>query len=349
MQEIADRAGVSRTAVSFVLNNTPGVNIPEKTRQRILKAARELNYTPDFAARTLATGRSHTVAYIVRTAPQQLALDSLFLSGVLSGVSRAVMAGGYHLLLYGIASNTPSSFYTNLIRSQRVEGLVISWPAASDDELYALFDAGASIVVHGSSGYADIPSVDVDNAASAQQAIQHLIDLGHRVIAHVTNGPLDHPAAAARAAGYRQALQAAGLPYYPQLTKQGAYTTESGLIAGRALLAESLPFTAVFVSGDIVALGVIKALRERGLRIPQDVSIIGFDDIPLVSYFEPALTTVRLPAEAIGFEAGNMLIRAIRGEPLTNTHRVLPTELIVRESTARPAANGVSRGQLPKS
>lgn len=336
MQRIAERAGVSRTTVSFVLNNTPDVNIPAKTRQRILAAARELNYVPDFAARSLATGRTNTVAYIVRTPPAKLSVDSLFLGGVLSGISAAVNAYGFHLLFYGIASDAAPNLYTSLLRSQRVDGLLVSWPAANDVELRDLAEQGAPVVVHGSTTCDDLPTVDIDNAASARAAVEHLINLGHRRIAHVTNGPLDHPAVAMRAKGYRDALEAAGLPVIEQLLQLGNFTGRSGVEAASALLDQGKPFTAIFVSGDVVALGVIKALRQRGVRVPHDVSVVGFDDIPMVSYLEPGLTTIHLPAQELGFHAGDMLVQIISGEEVSNPHVLLETELVVRESTAPP-------------
>ena len=336
MQRIAERAGVSRTTVSFVLNNTPDVNIPDKTRQRVLEAARALNYVPDFAARSLATGRTNTVAYIVRTPPAKLSVDSLFLGGVLSGVSAAVNAYGFHLLFYGIAGDATPNFYTSLLRSQRVDGLLVAWPAANDVDLRALAEKGAPVVVHGSSDWKSLPTVDIDNAASARTAVEHLINLGHRHIAHVTNGPLHHPAVAMRAQGYYDALQAAGLPSSPGLVELGNFTGQSGVEAVNRLLERGEPFTAIFVSGDVVALGVVKALRQRGVRVPDDVSVVGFDDIPLVSYLEPGLTTIHLPAQEIGFHAGDMLVQIINGEEVSNPHIMLETQLVVRESTAPP-------------
>lgn len=344
MQQIAEKAGVSRTTVSFVLNNTPHVNIPAETRERVWNAARELNYVPAFAAQSLATGRSNTLAFIVRVAPERLATELLFLGGVLNGIAAAIYPHGYHLLFYAMAPDASHTLYAELVRSQRVDGFLISGSAPEDDAvLKAFFQEGTPMVVHGSPTFAEIPSVDVDNLTSAKSAVEHLVQQGHERIACITNGPPDHEEAQQRLSGYQQAMQEAGLPWDQDLVRYGDYTGESGYVEMATLLEQSKPLSAVFVCSDVVALGAIKALRERQLRVPEDISVVGFDDIPLVSYFEPGLTTVRLPTTDLGFYAGDMLLQLLRGEIPEKTRVILGTELIVRGSTASLLHGGQPR------
>jgi len=333
MQQVAERAGVSRTTVSFVLNNTPNVNISPETRERILQAATDLNYARDFAATSLATGRSHTIALVMRQNLEELSVDA-FLGGLINGVSRAINTDGYHLLFYAMRLDAPEGAYSELIRSQRVDGLLLSGPVVNDPELMALHKSGVPIVVHGTPPLNHFFSVDVDNVASARSATEHLILLGHRRIALITNGPLTYTASRDRYQGYCQALEAANILPADSLVAIGSFTDDSGYNAMLQLLSISPRPTAVFVASDVVALGAMRALKQHGLGIPQDLSIIGFDDIPLVKYLDPGLTTIRLPAIDLGFYAGQMLMKLIRGEPIQKKRIQLTSRLIIRDSTA---------------
>jgi DNA-binding LacI/PurR family transcriptional regulator len=333
MQQVAERAGVSRTTVSFVLNNTPNVNISPETRERIIQAATDLNYARDFAATSLATGRSHTIALVMRQDLEELSVDA-FLGGLINGISRAINTDGYHLLFYAMRLDAPEGAYGELIRSQRVDGLLLSGPVVNDPELLELHDSGVPIVVHGTPALNHFFSVDVDNVASARSATEHLILLGHRRIALITNGPLTYTASRDRYQGYCQALGAAGIELDNSLVAIGAFTDDSGYNATLQLLSLSPRPTAIFVASDVVALGAMRALKQHGLDIPNDLSIIGFDDIPLVKYLDPGLTTIRLPAIDLGFYAGQMLMRLIKGEPIQKRRIQLTSRLIIRDSTA---------------
>ena len=333
MQQVAERAGVSRTTVSFVLNNTPNVNISPETRERILHAASELNYARDFAATSLATGLSHTIALVMRQDLEELSIDA-FLGGLINGVSRAINTDGYHLLFYAMRLDAPEGAYGELIRSQRVDGLLLSGPVVNDPELLELHESGVPIVVHGTPVINHFFSVDVDNVASARAATEHLILLGHRRIALITNGPLTYTASRDRFSGYCQALEAANIPLDDSLVAIGAFTDDSGYNSTLQLLSLSPRPTALFVASDVVALGAMRALKQHGLCIPDDLSIIGFDDIPLVKYLDPGLTTIRLPAIDLGFFAGQMLMKLIKGEPIQKKQIQLTSRLIIRNSTA---------------
>lgn len=335
MQQVAERAGVSRTTVSFVLNNTPNVNISAETRARIWRAAADLNYARDFAAHSLATGRSHTIAFVLRQTPQELLVNA-FLGGLLGGVRQAVHDYDYRVL-FEIVEGGETDVYMNLVRSQRVDGLLISGPFLSDQEITPLVTQGVPLVIHGSLDDRSIYSVDIDNVSSARIATQHLIDLGHTRIAHITNGPLEYTAARDRLAGFRLALQDGSLPLpedYVQVSR--SFTDQGGYAAMQALLQLPQRPTAVFAASDVVAFGALQAIRDAGLRVPEDLSVVGFDDIPLARYLDPPLTTVRLPALELGLEAGRMLMQIIQNTPPAKTHVQLDTEFIVRGSSAPP-------------
>jgi DNA-binding LacI/PurR family transcriptional regulator len=181
-------------------------------------------------------------------------------------------------------------------------------------------------------------SVDVDNVASARSAVEHLIDLGHRDIAFISNGPLAYTSSRDRLMGYRQALEQASIAFDNHLIAYGRFTCDSGFEAMIRLLDGPLPFTAVFVASDVVALGAIRAIRQRDICVPNDISVVGFDDIPMIDYLQPGLTTVHLPITTIGFRAGEMLMNLIKAVPIDDNQIRLDTRLILRGSTAAPSS-----------
>lgn len=328
--DVAARAGVSRTTVSFVLNARADTGIPEETRRRVEEAARELGYQPHGAARALAGGASHTIGLVFRQSPEQVSVDAL-LAETLWGIGSEAHLGGYRVLVEPLSPG--NGRYLDLVRSQRVDGLIVSGPRTDDAELAQLVEDGFPVILQGSLPSLPAPSVDVDNRAGAHTAVEHLIGLGHRRIGCITNAPLAYTAAADRLAGYRDALASGGLPDDPDLVVEGSFDATSGLAAMHLLLARAPDLTAVFVASDIVAFGALRAVREAGLRVPLDVSVVGFDDIPLARHFDPPLTTIRLPARALGAAAGRALVERLAGQ--TGRERtLLATELIVRESTS---------------
>ena len=330
-KDVATLAGVSRTTVSFVMNDRSDVKIPEETRRRVRDAARELGYHPHASARRLAGGRTHVLALVLRQSPEQVAGDAV-LAETLRGLAAAARTGGFRVMVEPFALDDPMVTYTALLRAQHADGLVISGPRVDDPSLAELVRDGFPIVLQGALPNIDAPSVDVDNVAGARGAVEHLISLGHRRIACITNAPLVYTAAQERLDGYRLAMEAAGLDAAPELVAEGAFDAPSGHAAMAQLLARTA-FDAAFVASDVVALGAIGALREAGRRVPDDVSIVGFDDIPLAAYFDPPLTTVRLPAFELGQAAGRALLERI-ANARSRTRTLLPTELIVRASTA---------------
>lgn len=330
-QDVAEQAGVSRATVSFVLNDVPGMRISPKTRRRVKRVALQLNYHPDATARRMVSGQTHVLGFVMRQTSDQTFADT-FLPQVLNGLSYGAAAMGYHILFEPIAPDNKTSTYARLIHERHVDGIVLSGPRIDDRELSRIHVEGAPIVLMGQLPGTDIPFVDVDNIGGAEQATRHLINLGHRRIALITNAPPAYTASVDRQKGYRRALTKAHIKYTKELVRYGNFTPQSGFIAMNELLDLHSPPTAVFIASDTVAFGALHAIRRRGLHVPQDLALVGFDDVPLSSYIDPPLTTLCLPAYQLGRVTTDLLVRLIRKEPIKHTQILLETKLIIRES-----------------
>ncbi len=337
-QDVAELAGVSRTTVSFVLNNVPGMRISDDTRQRVSEAARQLDYHPDATARRMVKGHTSIIGFVLRQTPDQAFAD-WFLPQVLHGLSKAASAQGYHILIEPAPPDDPNS-YLRLIRERHVDGIVLSGPRFDDQELLLALADNSPVVLMGQLPHSDLPFVDVDNVSGAATVTRHLIGLGHRRIAFISNAKPAYTASADRLTGYRQALAAAGIPFDECLVRYGDFAPASGETAMTDLLQITPRPTAVFVASDTVAIGALKAIRYAGLNVPHDLALAGFDDAPHSEFIEPPLTTVRLPAYGLGWGAANLLIRLINKDIVRQTAVLLETELIIRKSSgAHPSAS----------
>jgi LacI family transcriptional regulator len=339
---VARNAGVSRTTVSFVLNRRPDARISPATRQRVLEAAEAIGYHRDHRARQLALGSSQTIGLVLRQSADHVSADAL-LADTLNGISEAARTAGLRVLLEPLPP-TEGASYGAILRSGHADGLIISGPRWDDAELLQLVEDGFPVVIQGAVPDLSVPSVDVDNRAGARGAVEHLLGLGHRSIGCITNAPLAYTAAAERLAGYRDALRAAGIRERDDLIAEGEFDAASGHRAMMDLLHRRRRLSAVFVASDIVALGAIAALRERSLAVPDDVSVVGFDDVALAAHFDPPLTTVRVPAHDLGLTVGRALIDRLGRRPVA-ARTLLPTELIVRASTAPPRGTARRRSR----
>ncbi len=329
--DVARLAGVSRTTVSFVLNDVPHVQISEETRQRVLQAAEQLGYHPDAAARSLATRQTYTLALVLYQSADRIVADA-FLSDVVRGLSEVAQERGFRLLLHPFEEIGKSEAYVSLVLENRIDGLIVSGPRSDDEQLPRLHKDGFPLVLLGQLNGAGMHFVDVDNTSAAHRAVSHLIQLGHRRIGLITNGPLEYTASADRMQGYRRALQEGDLPYDEDIVRYGEFHAGSGFQAMEELLALAEPPTAAFVASDEVAVGALAALHQHGIRVPGEMAIVGFDDIPVARFLVPSLTTIRLPAYELGVRAADMLIKTIRGEEVAESQVVLRTELVIRES-----------------
>jgi LacI family transcriptional regulator len=298
------------------------------TRERVLEAAAELGYHPHASARGLAGGMSHILGFVLRQSAEQVAGDAA-LAETLSGLAAAARTAGFRVMVEPL--DPVQGSYDLLLRTQHADGIVVSGPRFDDEGLARLAHDGFPIVLQGWLPGIEAPSVDIDNVEGAKRAVEHLIGLGWRRIACITNAPLAYTAAQQRLDGYRAALDGAGIPFDENLIAYAEFDAGSGHRAMAALLSRG-PVKAVFVASDVVAFGAIAAIRKAGLRVPDDVSVVGFDDIALAAFFDPPLTTVRLPAYDLGLAAGTALLDRVAGRPVPE-RTLLPTELIVRSST----------------
>ena len=329
--DVAKESGVSRTTVSFVLNNVPGISISDATRQRVLQVAKELNYHPDSTGRKLASGKSNTLGLVLRQSHEQVFADAL-LPQVLLGIEQAATAQGFQVLLKPLEPKDNDG-YMHLVQENHVDGIILSGPRLEEAEFIRLHRDGLPVMLMGQLPESNLPFVDIDAVNGAALAVKHLIERGHRRIGMITNASLEYSSAQQRRMGYQNALKEAGIEPDESLVREGAYTPASGFKAMEKLLQVFPRPTAVFIASDVVCLGAIRAIKRAGLRIPQDIAVVGFDDIPLADFYEPPLTTVHIPAYGLGWAAGDRLVRLVQGETLDQEGTLLESELIIRNSS----------------
>ncbi|UCF61369.1 MAG: LacI family DNA-binding transcriptional regulator [Anaerolineaceae bacterium] len=329
--DVAELAGVSRTTVSFVLNNVPGMRISEETRRKVLEAAQQLDYHPNISAQRLVTGQTRIIAYVERQTPEQ-AFSDAFLPQVLRGVHDAATASNYEVLFAPVPVENGAERCEYLLRGGHVDGIILSGPRSDDLQLRDLLERGAPLVLQGHWPGVATASVDIDNREAARMAVKHLIGLNHRQLGMIVHAPLAYTAAASRLHGYRDIVESNGLSVDESCIAEADFTPESGERAMEALLQCDPPPTAIFASSDTVAIGAMREAKRMGYRIPEDMSFVGFDDIPMAVYQDPPLTTVRLPAYGLGWAAADLLIRLIAQEEVRERNLLLESELIIRAS-----------------
>jgi LacI family transcriptional regulator len=333
LEQIAALAGVSRSTVSRVVNDHPSVD-PD-TRERVLRVIREQDYHPNGAARALASRRSHIIGLVIPQAMGAVFSDPYF-PILIQGVSAACEERDYYMLLSFPASETDT--LTRIVRGAHLDGLVVATSLMDNTQIGHLARSGTPFVLVGRSTYeGEVTTVDVDNVRGAAMAVQHLLRLGYREVATIT-GPLSLTSAVDRHDGYLAAMRAARVEPPDTFLQEGDWSEYSGGRAMETLLRLRRRPEAVFVASDSMAIGALKVIRSAGLRVPDDIALVGFDDIPLASSLEPPLTTVRQSIYRLGHTAASVLLddllRAPEGEhPLAQGQRILlATELIVRES-----------------
>jgi LacI family transcriptional regulator len=314
-----------------VLNNAPGFNIREETRQRVILAAKELEYVPDAAAQALASRRSRIIGLILTRDPHHLASDA-FVSQILDSLVVSVRQYDMRLIIDIVEEFHNPNEYLNLVQSKRIDGIIFSGPRFDDEALKMLADEGFPTVLMGQLPGNDFYCVDVDNRLAAKKAVKHLIQLGHKNIACITNANLTYTASADRLEGYREAIKEANLPLQESLIRVGDFDLESGYVQMLSLLDSENPIDSAFVASDVVAFGAMAAIRERGLKIPQDIAIVGFDDVPLARFVDPYLTTIHLPAAKLAKQCCDVLCQIINGVPPVEREILLDTHLVIRES-----------------
>ena len=327
MADVADVAGVSHQTVSRVVNGATAIR--PATRERVLAAIADLGYRRNTAARTLVTRRSGSIGVITTDMSQFGPARTLL------GLESASRAAGYQLSLALMSDYTPTALVeaAEHLLMQAVEALVVVVAHPQTLPLLASLQPGLPVVAVGA-GVAPMPlTAGIGQVEGAEQATTHLLELGHASVAHLA-GPGDWLESVARAKGWRQAMRRAGLPA-PSIIAEGDWSARSGYEIGRSMLRGPRP-TAVFVANDQMALGLLRAIDEAGLRAPDDISVVGFDDLPEAAYFTPPLTTVHPNFFELGRRAMDLIARALDGDLAALATPVEPV-LVIRASTAAPA------------
>jgi len=327
--DVAKKCGVSRTTVSFVLNNSPGKRISEETRQKVLKAAEELNYKPNKQARKLALMRHFSIGVFI--CHSQFFFTDAFIPKVIEGIAQKLNRYRVQLVLQPV--KLQQSGYLSLAKREKLDGIILINTHDNDEGLKEIIESEYPVAIIGKISDKNVMQVDIDNRASAKNAVEYLIKLGHRKIAMITHASTIYYAARDRLEGYKEAMEDAGLSINPEWVKSGNFTEVSGYIAMEELLNSFEKPTAVFAGNDVVAYGAIKAIKDKSLNIPDDISIVGFDDDYLSRYLNPPLTTVSVPATGLGSEAAKMLISLIADkQAIKPQQKFLPSYFSVRKS-----------------
>jgi DNA-binding LacI/PurR family transcriptional regulator len=330
IREVARLSGVSVATVSRVLNGTATVR--EETRQRVLERVRELDYVPNAAARTLVRRRSQVIGVVVNTGDTHPDLKHPFFGDVLVGLKQALGTSRYDLLLF----TERKGFLRRAVHHQ-IDGLVLMGVDRRDPDLRGVLDRrlpamNVDLDVSGPrAGY-----VMSDNVGGARTAVRHLVELGHVRIATITGLSNTKPAID-RLRGYREELLAHGLPYRTTYVRAGDFYSVSGDEQTRRLLTLRRPPTAIFSASDEMAIGAVSAIHAAGLSVPDDVSVVGFDDIESASLLRPPLTTIRQNKTMLGRVAGESLIRLIEDEHAKPPRIALAVELVERSSAGPPS------------
>ncbi|HML22857.1 MAG TPA: LacI family DNA-binding transcriptional regulator [Aggregatilinea sp.] len=332
LKTIAEEAGLSVTTVSRALAGYDDVN--EETRQRIAAIAERLGYQPNLTARHLRSKFTDTIGMVIpRTAYFS---DSFFLE-LLAGVGRQASDYGFDLLLSVQMPGEPEmAAYRRMVAGGRVDGMVLSRIMRHDPRIDYLQSVGHPFVAFGrSEEQDDYPYLDVDGALGIRQLVAHFVAYGHRRIAMIRS-PQDLAFTPIRVQGYREGLEESGLAYDESLVVDGDLTQSSGQAAAEILLAQPDPPTAIVACNDLMALGAMVAVENKGLRVGADVAVAGFDDIPSAAAATPPLTTIRQPIYDIGCLLVTKLVHILRGTPLETDRTSIAPELVVRASSGSP-------------
>lgn len=337
--DIAKRTGYSPTTVSKAFNNYSDVR--DKTRQEIFRVAQEMGYLPNAHARTLTTKKSWTIG-VLFVENTGFGIRHPFFSAVIESFKKVAVDKGYALMFISKDVGGKQSGYLENCRIRGVDGVVVFLSDYEDPYFRELLESDIPTVILDFQTTLS-HTVCSDNTTGAQQAVEYLASLGHRRIAHISGGMNTFPGKM-RELGYRTAMEQQGFEVSDSYIVNGEfYSRESGYNAMLELLKLPEPPTAVFASGDLLALGAIMAAKDNGLSVPADVSVMGYDDIDLAEYVTPALTTVRQDTEMLGSQAADILLATIEGKQLIKKAISIPVEIIERESCA-PLINGLTNG-----
>jgi len=329
IKDVAADAGVSTMTVSRVLNN-PDV-VSKKTRLRVQEAIQRLGYRPNAIARSLKAQRTFALGLVT------VDLTDSFFTMVTAGAEAEARRQGYRLMLSSTERNPQDEpDFVNMLVEQHVDGILVIRDSIEieDDPLFELVSVGVPFVTTGYHlPHPELEIVDIDNIDGGYQATEHLLKHGHKHIAMIT-GPCNNKSAKDRSTGYYKALSDHQLCCDPVLVTEGDWKPHSGYLGMQDLLKRDHPFTSVFVQSDEMSIGVYRAIREAGLRIPQDISVIGYDDLLVADYLDPPLTSMQQPIRQIGVLATQLLIKKILRQASGQRIHLLKVKLVERESVA---------------
>jgi LacI family transcriptional regulator len=330
IRDVAKKAGVSVATVSRVFNASGPVS--DHAEQRVRAVAAKLRYVPHSGARSLITSKTNCVGVILPD------LYGEFFSEVIRGMDQASQQHGFHLLLSNAHAGRRELEVAMRAMRGRVDGMIIMSPHLDAATLLANLPASVPVaLLSGRMRGGDYDALVIDNSRGAQQMVSHLVSLGHRRIA-IIGGAEGNYDAQERLRGYRRALREAGIACDEELEVQGDFTEASGHRATTAMVNSPAPPTAIFAANDSMAIGALSALYEAGIRVPQDVAVAGFDDIPLARFMNPPLSSVHVPIAEMGMRAAQRIIESVsNGVPAKRRREVLPTKLVIRASTGGPA------------
>lgn len=334
MSDVARRAGVSQTTVSFIVNNTPGSNIPQETRERVMAAVDELNYRPNVSARNLRTQSTNLIGYGFDNpagVTSHPILDQFLYSTILS-----LEAAGYHLLTFVTDERTDTAVYQELYRRGQVAGFVVANTNDDDPRIACLIEEKIPFSAFGRANDAwDFAWVDVDGISGMERVVDHLTSAGHRRIGLIT-WPQGSKAGSHRESGYAAGLATAGIAPDEAWVFRGENVVQTGAEGMAALLAlpEDRRPTAVACVSDLIAVGAMNTAAAAGLQVGRDMAVTGYDDSPIAPHLHPPLTSVRQPIGAVSREVVRLLLGQLRGEPAGTRNLLLPPDLVVRQSSA---------------
>jgi LacI family transcriptional regulator len=326
LEDIAHLSGVSRSTVSRVINGD--INVKESTRKKVMGVIQSYNFQPNLAARGLAVGRTNVIGLVIPAGVSIIFTDPYF-PQLIQGVSTACNTHNYSVMLWLAEPEYERRTISQILYNGLIDGVVIAKTLMSDPIVNSLFESKMPFILIGRHPSLDVNYLDVDNIQAVREAMFHLIRLGYKRIATIT-GPQDQISGYDRYQGYLIALQNSNQPIRSELVAEGDFTEAGGYTAMLRLI-PSRP-DAVFTASDMMAYGAMRALREANLRVPEDVAIVGFDDIPTSSSTDPPLTTIRQSANSMGAMAVETLIDIISRRESKTRHVILSTELVIRSS-----------------
>lgn len=331
--DVAKRAGVSPSTVSRVISGHP--RISPATAAKVKEIMEDLGYHPNVMAKSLVSKTTNTIG-IVLPRPAEELFQNLFFPEVIRGIVTHSTRSAYDLMITtGISEREEIEAVTRLVKGRRVDGILLLHSRKEDPVVSFLREQGFPFVLVGrSEDFPDTPSVDTNNVQASYDATRHLISQGHKRIGFVS-GPPNLIVSRDRLEGYKQALQEAGLEARPEWIVEGEFLQESGYRAMSFFMGLPERPTALVVIDDVVAFGVLRGLNELGFKVPFDLSVVGFNNIPMAELSNPPLSSVDISIYQLGYTASQTLIRIIKGEPLHQTSLTIPHRLIVRESSLR--------------